>query len=120
MVNVATSKESKDSAGLLWILAIFFSWISSLIFYITKKDDAFVHAEAKLALNLSINYIIVCIAISILMMIAAMISAVLAMIIYLLFLVAFIGWIIICMKCRKAALDGTAKPKIPYAIMFIK
>lgn len=120
MANEAVSKESKDSVGLMWILAIFFSWLSSLIFFLTKKEDAFVQAESKFALNLSINYVIVCIVIMVLVQIAFLISAILAVIIYLLFAVAFVGWVIICIKCRQAALQGTAKPKIPYVIMFIK
>ncbi|RUS67545.1 hypothetical protein CUZ56_00019 [Saezia sanguinis] len=118
--NESVSKESKDTAGLMWILAIFFNWLSSLIFYFTKKDDALVHEESKLALNLSINYFIVVMVLYIIGIILAMIVTALFYIAYLAIVAAWIGWIYICYLHFKAVKEGTAKPKIPYAIMFIK
>lgn len=118
--NESVSKESKDTAGLMWILAIFFSLISSAIFYFTKKDDALVQEESKLALNLSINYVIVIIALSIVCSILGMIATFLFYIAYLVVLAAWAGWAYICYLHFKAVKEGTAKPKIPYAIMFIK
>ena len=118
--NESVSKESKDTAGLVWILAIFFNLVSSAIFYFTKKDDALVQEESKLALNLSINYAIVIMVLYIIGIILAMIVTALFYIAYLAIIAAWAGWAYICYLHFKAVKEGTAKPKIPYAIMFIK
>lgn len=115
-----TNKDSKDRIGLIWILAIFFNWLSSLIFYITQKDDPKVHEESKLALNLSLNYLVVMIIIIIASALLVKIAAFLGIIVWLVGLVVFAGWVYVCYMHFKANKEGTAKPKIPYAIMFIK
>ena len=76
--------------------------------------------ESKLALNLSINYIILVFVIAIASGILGSIAGILSMICSLLILVVFAGWVYICILHRKSVLQGTPKPKIPYAITFIK
>jgi len=62
----AVKQDSKNLALLIWLLTIFFGFIPSLIFYLVKKDDSYVEAQAKEALNWSITAIFGCIAGSIL------------------------------------------------------
>lgn len=116
----SSPKSSKDTAALMWILAIFFSFISSAYFYITKKDDKLVHEESKLALNLSINCAIVFIAISIFTTIISFIASFLSLIGMLLMLGAFLVWAYICYLHSNAVKENLNKPQIPYVIMFIK
>lgn len=112
-------QQQKDTAGLIWILAIFFSWLSSLIFYLTKKDDALVHKEAKEALNASLNYLIVIIVLMILSGILGAILPILSLVTSLLMLVAFVFWIYVCVKNYQAVKGGTEKAKLPIPFPFI-
>jgi hypothetical protein len=59
------SESGKTTAIIVWVLTIFFSFIPGLIFYLVKKDDAFVLGHAKEALNWSITAIIAYVVISI-------------------------------------------------------
>lgn len=54
----AIDQESKNMALLMWIGTIFFGFIPGLVFYLVKKDDKFITAHAKEALNWSITAII--------------------------------------------------------------
>ena len=49
------SQESRNLTLLMWIGTIFFGFIPSLIIYLVKKDDAYIAAQAKEALNWSIT-----------------------------------------------------------------
>jgi hypothetical protein len=53
--DVTVNQESKNMALLIWIGTIFFGFIPGLIFYLVKKDDAYVMDQAKEALNWSIT-----------------------------------------------------------------
>lgn len=57
MENTTTqaSQDAKNTAMLIWILTLFFGFIPSLIFYLTKKDDEYVLDQSKEALNWSIT-----------------------------------------------------------------
>jgi uncharacterized protein len=50
------STDSKNMAMLCHILAIFFGFIPSLIFYLVKADDAFIKEHAKEGLNAAISF----------------------------------------------------------------
>lgn len=52
------SQDSKNMALLIWIGTIFLGFIPGLVFYLTKKDDAYIQEQAKEALNWSITVII--------------------------------------------------------------
>lgn len=52
------SQDSKNMALLNWIGTLFFGFIPCLILYLVKKEDAYVQAQAKEALNWSITAII--------------------------------------------------------------
>ena len=54
----AAVQDSKNIALLTWIGTIFFGFIPGLIFYLIKKDDAYIQDQAKEALNWSITAII--------------------------------------------------------------
>jgi uncharacterized Tic20 family protein len=51
------SQDSQNTAVLMFVLSIFFWIISPLIFFLIKKDDQFVHANAKELLNFEISLI---------------------------------------------------------------
>jgi hypothetical protein len=53
--DVAGNQESRNMALLIWIGTIFFGFIPGLIFYLIKKDDAYVFDQAKESLNWSIT-----------------------------------------------------------------
>lgn len=111
--------NEKNDASLIWILAIFFSWISSLIFYLTKKDDPFLHSQSKLALNLSINLMIVWVAVVVIMSIIFSILPSLAIIGTLLWLVILVGWIFICIKQMQKAKETTGEAQLALPIPMI-
>ena len=54
----AIEKESRNLSVLIWGLTILFGFIPGLIFYLTKKDDSYIYAQAKESLNWSITSII--------------------------------------------------------------
>lgn len=54
----AVTQDSKNIAILTWIGTLFFGFIPSLIIYLAKKDDAYVQAQSKEALNWSITAVI--------------------------------------------------------------
>jgi uncharacterized Tic20 family protein len=49
------SQDSKNMAVLIWVGTIFFGFIPGLIFYLIKKDDAYILDQAKESLNWSIT-----------------------------------------------------------------
>jgi uncharacterized Tic20 family protein len=51
----APSQDSRNIAVLVYLLTIFFSVIPGLVIYVLKKDDEFIFAAGKEALNWSIT-----------------------------------------------------------------
>lgn len=49
--------EIKDTstAALMWWLTLLIGFISPLIFFLTKKDDAYIQANSKECLNIQLN-----------------------------------------------------------------
>lgn len=45
------TQEEKSQAQLVWVLSIFFTWLSSLIFFLTSKDKPGVYKCAAQALT---------------------------------------------------------------------
>jgi hypothetical protein len=58
----AVSQESKNLAVLMWVGTIILSFIPGLIFYLVKKDDAYLSDQGTEALNWSITALIGCFA----------------------------------------------------------
>ncbi|HRE16538.1 MAG TPA: DUF4870 domain-containing protein [Rhodocyclaceae bacterium] len=56
--NNAVSTDSRNMAVLMFILSIFFGFIPGLIFFLIKKDDAFVYRNAVELLNFEITVLI--------------------------------------------------------------
>ncbi len=52
------TQETKNMVLLIWIGTIFFGFIPGLIFYLVKKDDAYIQSQSKEALNWSITAMI--------------------------------------------------------------
>lgn len=107
--------NQKSSATLIWVLAIFFSWLSSLIFYLTKKEDPFLHAQSKLALNLSLNFLIIAVIINVLGSVVTSLAGILSIVL----LVVWVGWVVLCIMQLNASKTGETKALVP-AIMIIK
>ena len=57
--NNEASNNSQTIALLTWVATIFFSFIAPLVVYLVKKDDHFISAHAKGALNLSLTILII-------------------------------------------------------------
>ncbi len=57
-VTTTVTQDSKNLALLLWLGTLFFGFIPGLIFYLVKKDDAYVLDQSKEALNWSITAMI--------------------------------------------------------------
>lgn len=51
----AITQDSKNIAVMTWIGSIFFGFIPGLLFYLIKKDDAYIQDQSKEALNWSIT-----------------------------------------------------------------
>ncbi|MGL4667866.1 MAG: DUF4870 domain-containing protein [Saezia sp.] len=111
--------NEKNDAGLIWILAIFFSWLSSLIFYLNKKDDPFLYSQAKLALNLSLNIMIVWVVVGVVVGIIFSVLPSLAIIGTLLYIVIFAGWVFICVKQMQKAKETTGEAQLALPIPMI-
>ncbi len=55
VMETGASKESRNTAVLIWIGTLFLGFIPSLIVYLVKKDDPYVLDQTKEALNWSIT-----------------------------------------------------------------
>ncbi len=53
-------------AVIIWFFSIFFSILSGLFFYFFKRDDPFIHQQAREALNWGITQWLIALAISLL------------------------------------------------------
>jgi len=113
MENVASGvveQDSKNIVLLTWIGTIFFGFIPALIFYLTKKDDSYVQAQTKEALNWAIT-----------MTIGFVAGFILTFIVIGVFVLITFGIcnLVFCIMGAVAASNG--KPfKVPFAIRLIK
>jgi uncharacterized Tic20 family protein len=106
----SVTQDSKNIALMTWIGTIFFGFIPGLIFMLTKKEDAYIQAQSKEALNWSITAVI-----------GMMASGILTVV-----LIGFVGFFVIglcnlafCVMGAIATSNG--KPfKVPFAIRLIK
>jgi uncharacterized Tic20 family protein len=108
--SYAVSQDSKNSALIIWIGSLFFGFIPGLIFYLTKKDDAYIQDQSKEALNWSITTVIGYIAGFILTFILIGIIV---------FVVLGICHLVFCIMGAVAASNGKAF-RVPFAIRLIK
>lgn len=92
--NNTVSTDSRNMAVLMYILSIFFGFIPSLIFYLVKKDDAFILRNATELLNFCITLFIAFFGIMILNIILAFIPV--------------IGWILAMVLSLGMAVIGIA------------
>lgn len=104
------TQDSKNIAVLTWIGSIFFGFIPGLLFYLIKKDDAYIQDQSKEALNWSITAMIGYFAGFILTFV--LIGA-------LVLLAVGICHLVFCVMGAMAASEG--KPfRVPFAIRLIK
>lgn len=52
-------RQSNIVAMIMWLLSFFFSLLSGICFYFFKKDDAYVHQQAKESLNWGITSLLI-------------------------------------------------------------
>ena len=119
----STTQDSNNMALLNWLGCLFFGFIPPLVLFLVKKDDAYVQAQAKEALNWSITFFITYIGLWIIAMILgailAFIWAPLALIpMIFLFLYAF-SHIIVCVMGAVKSSSGQDF-KVPFNIRLIK
>ncbi len=104
------SQDDKNLGLIIWLATFFFSFIPGLVFYLVKKDSAYVQDQAKEALNWSITAIL-----------GFIVSGVLTLI-FIGFLVGCAVWIAnlaFCIMGAIAAANG--KPfRVPFALRLIK
>lgn len=107
---VGVSQDAKNLALLNWIGTIFFGFIPGLVLYLVKKDDPFVVAHAKEALNWSITCFI-----------AVMVAAILTIIIIgaLLLPVIMLCNLIFCILGAIAGSKGDTY-KVPFSLRLVK
>ena len=108
--SVGITQDSKNIALMTWIGTIFLGFIPSLIFYLAKKDDAYIQDQAKEALNWSITA-----------MIGYFAGLILTFILvgFLVLMVVGIGHIAFCIMGAVAASNGKTF-RAPFAIRLIK
>lgn len=104
------SQDSRNLALLTWVGTLFMWFLPSLIMYLVKKDDAYVHSQAKEALNWSITVLIGYVAGAILSLI--LIGA-------LVIIAVGMGHLVICILGAVRASEGVAF-RAPFTIRLIK
>lgn len=104
------SQDSKNMATLVWVLTIFFGFIPSLIFFLVKKDDAYVQDQSKEALNWSITATI-----------AYFAGAILTVVVIGLLVIPVVGiaHLVFCIMGALAVRDGKDF-RVPVALRLIK
>ncbi|WP_347332767.1 DUF4870 domain-containing protein [Marinimicrobium locisalis] len=105
-----TDQDEKNIALITWITTIFFGFIPGLIFYLVKKDSAYIQDQAKEALNWSITALFAYIG-----------AIILTVIIIGAFLIPIIGVVhlIFCIMGAVATSKGDAF-RVPFALRLIK
>lgn len=109
-VTQTVSQDSKNIALLMWLGAIFFSFVPGLIVYLLKTEDSYLADQSKEALNWSITVFLGCVIGTILCVILIG------------FLVLFAIWICNVIFCILGAI-ATSKGeyyRVPFAIRMIK
>jgi len=108
--GVEVNQDSKNLGLLIWILTLFFGFIPGLIFFLTKKDDAYVYEQSKEALNWSITVIIGYVA-----------GAILSLILIGIFVIIAVGiaHLVFCIMGAIATSNGKSF-RAPFAIRLIK
>lgn len=104
------SQDDKNMGLLLWLGTLFFGFIPSLVFYLVKKDNAYLLEHTKEALNWSITAAI------------GYFAGVILSFVFiglLLFPVIGICHLVFCIMGMLAAKDGKAFT-VPFAIRLIK
>lgn len=104
------SQDAKNMALLAWVGTLFFGFISGLVFYLLKTDDAYIRDQSKESLNWSITTIIGYAA-------AGLLSAV--VIGLALFPIIGICHLVFCIMGAIAASKGESF-RVPFAIRLIK
>ena len=104
------SQEAKNVALLAWLGTLCFGFISGLLFYLLKNDDAYAQEQSKEALNWSITT-----------MIGYAVAGVLSIIVIGLALFPIIGicHLVFCIMGAVAASKGESF-RVPFAIRLIK
>ena len=108
----------EKNTKLMYILAIFISWISSLIFFLNAKSEE-EKAEAKLSLNFEISYAIVMFGVAVIVNIVTMIVPMVGMILSLAYLVLFLWHAFVDFKAMKAVEEGKT-PEFPFNFNLVK
>ena len=109
-VPQAVSQDSKNIALLMWLGAIFFSFVPSLIVYLLKTEDSYLADQSKEALNWSITVFL-----------GGIVGAALC-IVLIGFLVLFALWICNVIFCILGAIATSRGDyyRVPFAIRLIK
>lgn len=108
----------EKNTKLMYILAIFITWISSLIFFLNAKSDE-EKAEAKLSLNFEISYTIVMIVVGIIVNVITMIVPMVGIILSLAYLVIFVWHAFVNYKAMKSSEEGKT-PEFPFNFNLVK
>ena len=110
VVSGVTTQDSKNIVMLTWIGTIFFGFIPALVVYLIKKDDSYIQAQAKEALNWAIT-----------MTIGFVAGFILTFILIGVFVLMALGIcnLVFCIMGAIAASNG--KPfKVPFSLRLIK
>ena len=110
IATVEITQDQKNMGLLIWILTLFFGFIPGLIFFLVKKDDAYIYDQAKEALNWSITAIIGYFAGVILTFVLIGVLVLLA---------AGIAHLVFCIMGIVATSNGKSF-RVPYALRLIK
>ena len=110
VTGAEVTQDAKNISLLCWIGTLFFGFIPGLILYLVKKDDQYVAAQAKEALNWSITAII-----------AYIVAFILSFVVIGVFLMPLIGLchLIFCILGAVATSSGKAF-RCPMTIRLIK
>lgn len=108
--TLTVDQDSKNLTVIMWLLTVFFSILSPIAFYLLKKDEPFILAHAKEALNWSITVVL-----------AYIVASILTVVVIGLFMVPVI-WIanlVFSVLALMAALKGEHYT-IPFCLRLIK
>ena len=108
----------EKNTKLMYILAIFISWISSLIFFLSAKSNE-EKEDAKLSLNFEISYAIVIFVVAVIVNVVTMIVPMVGMVLSLAYLVLFVWHAFVDYKAMKAVEEGRT-PEFPFNFNLIK
>ncbi len=108
--TAVAQQNSKNMGLLLWLLTLFFGFIPGLVFMLVKKDDPYVLAQSKEALNWSITAIIGYIA-----------GLILSLVLIGIFVIIAVGIAQLVFSIMGAIATSSGKDfRVPFAIRLIK